>query len=286
MKKLICISVSLILLTLSCFPMQALTANDKTVVAFGDSITASGAWFSVANKAFGISTINMGVGGENSQNGLSRLNQVLAKKPDVATVSFGMNDSAKDMAKYVELSKYKENMAKIIETLLENGTKVILVIASPIVDSQYYTRHKKEVFEEYGGPNAFYTQYVQAGRELAKEYNLVLMDMYQVFMDTGNYASYSADGVHPNTNGYKLYAEEFRKALIRIDLGDINGDEKVDTKDYIMLKRHVLHTYTITDRVDYADLDGNGKLETKDYILLKRCVLNTYSVRSVEKYGV
>ncbi len=60
--------------------------------------------------------------------------------------------------------------------------------------------------------------------------------------------------------------------------GDINGNGEIDAKDYMILKRHILETYTMTDE-EYAraDVDLNGVVEAKDYIMLKRVYLGTYS---------
>lgn len=58
-------------------------------------------------------------------------------------------------------------------------------------------------------------------------------------------------------------------------VGDIDGNGKTDAKDYMMLKRVVLGTYTV-DSTAAADVDGDGKISAKDYMMLKRIVLGTY----------
>ncbi len=64
------------------------------------------------------------------------------------------------------------------------------------------------------------------------------------------------------------------------ELGDINGNRKIDASDYLLLKRHVLKTYTLSDeQAKKADLNGNGKIEAADYLLLKRAVLGTYVIK-------
>ncbi len=62
-------------------------------------------------------------------------------------------------------------------------------------------------------------------------------------------------------------------------LGDIDASGKVDAKDYLLLKRHVLKTYTLNEKqLKPADVDKNGKIEAKEYLLLKRAVLGTYTL--------
>lgn len=276
---------AVILLSLSVIPQRAsaLTDTDKVIVAFGDSITASGAWFAGAQQKYGISVINRAVGGWNSSDGRNAFSSALSLNPDVLLLSFGMNDSARDMAKYVPLETYCENMRYMIERAQTVGARVILVIENPIGEEDYYTRHDRTVFAPYGGIGAFYLQYVEAARALAEEYGLVTADMYRIFTEQAEARgipvdSLLADGVHPNSQGYALYASALTDALLRLDLGDVNGDGKVDAIDYMQIKRHVLGTYAITARSEYADVNRSGRIDTTDYIIVKRHVLGTYVI--------
>ena len=276
--KAVCVLLAAVLLA-AAIPVSALDNDDKVIVAFGDSITASGAWFSKAEQEFGIKVVNKGVGGENSADGKRRLASVLGLKPDIVVLSFGMNDAALDMAKHVPIETYKQNMTYMVDEMQKRGIKVILLIVNPIGETPYYTRHDKSVFEPYGGANAFFFQYVEAGRALAKEKKLTLIDMYQPLYDTGKWNDYLSDGVHPNNKGYALFAEAFKKALYRVDAGDVNGDGKLDGYDYMMTKAAVLGTYDLGKREVYADADGNGRLEAYDYQMIKATVLGTYHLR-------
>ena len=59
--------------------------------------------------------------------------------------------------------------------------------------------------------------------------------------------------------------------------GDIDGNDKLDAKDYMKLKRSILGTYTLTaDEESRADVTLDGKVNTKDYMMLKRVILGTY----------
>ncbi len=63
-------------------------------------------------------------------------------------------------------------------------------------------------------------------------------------------------------------------------LGDVNGNSKIDTADYIILKRACLGTYTLNDSQSKAgDINKNGKIDTADYIILKRVCLGTYTLK-------
>lgn len=262
---------------------SALTETDTTIVAFGDSITASGAWFAQAEKAHGITVVNKAVGGWNSADGRIAFASALALKPDVLFLSFGMNDSARDMAKYVPLETYCENMRYMIEKAQDSGARVILVIENPIGEEDYYTRHDREVFAPFGGVSAFYLQYVEAARDLAQEYGLVVMDMHRVFTEEVKKTGCSlddllADGVHPSTRGYALYAAALTDALFRLDLGDVNGDGVVDALDYLLIKRHALGSLSIGAREAYADVDRSGSIDALDYLMVKRHALGSFTI--------
>jgi len=61
--------------------------------------------------------------------------------------------------------------------------------------------------------------------------------------------------------------------------GDIDGNGKLESKDYLMLKRAILGTFELSDVQKLAsDADGNGKGETKDYLMLKRHILGTFDI--------
>ncbi len=63
-------------------------------------------------------------------------------------------------------------------------------------------------------------------------------------------------------------------AVIR---GDVNGDGNVNQTDYLMLKRAVLGTYTLSDAQNAAaDVNGDENVNQTDYLMLKRVVLGTY----------
>ena len=56
--------------------------------------------------------------------------------------------------------------------------------------------------------------------------------------------------------------------------GDVDGNGKIDSTDYILVKRHILNVNKLSDEAfAAADMDGNGKLDSTDYISIKRIIL-------------
>jgi hypothetical protein len=59
--------------------------------------------------------------------------------------------------------------------------------------------------------------------------------------------------------------------------GDVNGDGKVNTADYVVLKRHIMNTYELNeDQLTRANINGDTKLNTADYVLLKRYIMGSW----------
>ncbi|MBR5279143.1 MAG: dockerin type I repeat-containing protein [Clostridia bacterium] len=65
---------------------------------------------------------------------------------------------------------------------------------------------------------------------------------------------------------------------VDVIVGDINGNGKIDARDYLLLKRAYFGTYTLTCASEAADINGNGKIDARDYLLLKRAYFGTYTI--------
>lgn len=62
--------------------------------------------------------------------------------------------------------------------------------------------------------------------------------------------------------------------------GDVNGDGGITSTDYILAKRAVMETYTLSEtQIDVCDINGDGVVTATDYIFLKRAVMGTYTIQ-------
>lgn len=62
-------------------------------------------------------------------------------------------------------------------------------------------------------------------------------------------------------------------------IGDVDGNEVIDSADYLLIKRYCFNTLSLTDdQKKRADIDGNGDIVAVDYLLLKRICFNTYEI--------
>ena len=71
-------------------------------------------------------------------------------------------------------------------------------------------------------------------------------------------------------HGKLLYIDFFDRKK-----GDVNGDGKIDARDYMLCKRIVMKTYSPSEIEKWAaDINNDGKVSALDYVRLKRMVLN------------
>ncbi len=205
---------------LYCFSAEALESSlsDKTVLAFGDSLTARSGWVSMLGGYIGTSVINAGVGGDSTINAVGRLERdVLSKNPDVALVCFGMNDQAQSQSKNapnVSLEKYKENMIHIIEELQALGTDVILIAPHDAYAADgFYSPGGYGLDYAYGNMKDF----CNVVRELAEEYDCGLIDIYaEAEKEDMTKFLAAGDGIHQSPEGHKLWAKYVSEYLLAV----------------------------------------------------------------------
>ena len=165
---------------------------DGPWVAFGDSLTEGhGAspgndYPSLLGKRLGIDIQNLGKTGETSEDGLNRVDAIVALKPRVALICFGGNDALQGRA----VSQTTANLAQIIDRLHGEGSFVVLIgIRSASLRDRNESHYK----------------------ELAREKEVLYVpDMLQGLAFKPIYMS---DAIHPNDAGYGRIAERLDKAL-------------------------------------------------------------------------
>ena len=61
--------------------------------------------------------------------------------------------------------------------------------------------------------------------------------------------------------------------------GDVDANGKINALDYLMVKRHVLGTFTMNAAQQLlADINRDGKINALDYAFIKRHVMGTYQI--------
>ena len=211
----------------------AVKSGDK-IAFLGDSITQGG-WSNPAGyvklviaglEANGIKAkpVPAGISGHKSDQMLARLDKdVLSKKPHWMTLSCGVNDvwhgprgvpldDAMAKAgtyddKVVTRGTYKKNITAIIDQATAAGVKPVILTATVI---------QENLASKENGLLAPYNDFL---RQLAKEKNLPLADLFAMFAERlkaenkPNVKVLTSDGVHMNTEGNKLMAIGVLKAF-------------------------------------------------------------------------
>lgn len=246
--------------------------TEKTVVAFGDSLTAFTGWVKGMLTVIGTDVINSGVGGDTSAMGKARFKKdVLDKNPDICIINFGMNDQAEVISTgkpNYPLESYKANITYFVEELQKIGCEVVLVTP--------HTPHKAENYYTPGQYGLDYTgkhldDFRQAVRDIAAEYGCKLVDIAKLSAgeDMSKFTM-MYDGLHCSEYGHSKYLEWISAALLEDakTAGDMNFDGKVNKTDMEALKAALLAP-TEAD-VTPADFNRNGKIDVSDYLYLKR----------------
>ena len=174
------------------------------VVAFGDSLTAgygadTGDSYpdylqkDLDAKGYHYQVINQGVSGNTTKDGVDRLPDVLALKPELVIVAFGGNDGLRGLP----ITSTRANLDQIVSTLQKGGTKVVLggITLPPNYGADYILQFNKS--------------YVL----LAEKYRVpmlpfLLKDVYGVPGDM------QADGIHATAQGNEQVAKNLLPLIL------------------------------------------------------------------------
>lgn len=241
MKERMCCFLILAFATLGANDFMAQT---KTIVTFGDSITAPRKNVTTYSdlireefqkKHLDVKVINAGVPGNTTAMAKERFEKdVLARDPDLVIIQLGTNDAAVDVWKKppatesrVPIEDYEQNLREFIAKLKERKAKIILVTPPP-------TRWTEKLKEMYGKPpydpndedgfNVILKNYVQRIREVAKKEKVILVDLNKEYYKYHKVKGQTMDdlfldGMHPNNKGQKLEAELLLKQIKKLEPG-------------------------------------------------------------------
>lgn len=175
------------------------TTTNKTILFFGDSITA-GYGLDDTNDAFpGIiqakidslglnyEVVNSGVSGETSAGGKSRIDWILNQDIDIFVLELGANDGLRG----VPIAETKANLQAIIDAVKTKSLDTKIVLAGmqlPPNMGQEYTSQFKAIFTD-----------------LAAKNDLAFIPF--ILKDVGGVKELNQnDGIHPTAEGHKIVA--------------------------------------------------------------------------------
>jgi lysophospholipase L1-like esterase len=191
--------------------VSALAAGQqRTIVVYGTSLTASGAWVGqmsswLSGKFPGLfSVINSGLSGKNSAEGLAQLQtKVLSRNPDTVFIEFAMNDAFlySDGTPSLSVSQAKANLESMINAILQQNpqAEIILQTMNTVWNSPAGSNQSATLRPDLA---AYYQMY----RDVAAERGLLLIDHHANWAalqsdSPATFQSYIPDGVHPSETG-------------------------------------------------------------------------------------
>jgi acyl-CoA thioesterase-1 len=197
----------LVLLLQSSFTVVAKAAAPRTIVCFGDSITAgygldaSQSYPAALDRLLGKRTqssgdpwhvLNQGVSGNTTKDAVARVKSIIGLHPDVAVVEFGGNDGLRGLP----LDVTEKNLDSVLTTLQSAKIRILLVgiTLPPNYGAEYIARF-----------NRVY-------RDAAQKHHVALMPMLYdgIYTVPGTIQD---DGIHPTAKGSQLIAEHMLPLL-------------------------------------------------------------------------
>jgi acyl-CoA thioesterase I len=185
-------------------PVPAPAADSRpALVCFGDSITAgfglgTGQSFpdilqrDLDRRGLKYRVVNMGVSGDTTQDGVTRISLAVSEKPAVVVLELGGNDGLRG----IPIAITQGNLAQMIEAFQSAGARVLL--AGMTLPPNY-------------GPQ-YIAQFEKAYRDLAEKYRVKLIPF--LLEGVGGHDEYmQRDRLHPNAAGARKVEAVVMRAL-------------------------------------------------------------------------
>jgi lysophospholipase L1-like esterase/pimeloyl-ACP methyl ester carboxylesterase len=205
-------------------PIEIVTLGDSITKGVRPGVTAEQTFAALLEKAlqkkgFAARVTNVGIGGERTDQALSRLERaIVAKRPRWVTIMYGTNDSYVDQGTAeprLTRDEYRDNTVQLVERLRREGIQPILM-----TEPRWGAKAGNNGAGEH--PNEKLEQYVAACREVAQELQVPLVDHYadwtaaeKAGQDLGGWTT---DQCHPNPAGHARMAE----LMLPVVLTEIN----------------------------------------------------------------
>jgi lysophospholipase L1-like esterase len=144
---------------------------------------------------------NAGRSGDTTRGALARLDRdVIAHKPNLVTVMFGMNDLVR-----IPLDEFKKNLREIAARCRSAGAEVMLCT-------------QNSVFETKARPGEKLAEFTEAIREVGRDEGVPVVDCYAAYeavrtRDALAWTLLHSDEIHPNMDGHKVFATAIARSI-------------------------------------------------------------------------
>ncbi|TWT85957.1 GDSL-like Lipase/Acylhydrolase [Posidoniimonas polymericola] len=191
--------------------------DPQTVVTYGTSLTAGGAWSPQLSSRLSaaypgeLTWVNSGLSGKASNSGVANLSsRVLSHSPDAVFIEFAMNDAFTayedgNIDQGISVAHARTNLESMIDSIQSQNpaAEVFLQTTNPAWDAPNGNLS--------GTKRPDLPDYYQMYRDVGAERGLTLIDNHMVWStlqqnDPKEFQSRVADGTHPDALGYQRYA--------------------------------------------------------------------------------
>jgi acyl-CoA thioesterase-1 len=186
------------------------SSNTTRVACVGDSLTQStkypfdlwlllGSAYTVDNFGAGATTVSLN--SETPYMNTSTFQAALESQPNIVIIMLGTNDAQPSLKKYN--TSFVDDYMKLVAAFqtLASKPKIWIALPPPIFSNQ-----SGKIDPEY-----FKLTVIPCVEQVANETNLQIINVYSAL---ASYPDYFPDGIHPNSAGAKLIANEIYKAII------------------------------------------------------------------------
>jgi acyl-CoA thioesterase-1 len=176
----------------------------KVLVVFGDSLAAgygldAGLSFpddlqkKLTAQGYAWRVVNLGISGDTTEGGVSRMNSATALKPGIVIVELGGNDGLRGLP----LAMTQQNLDTMIETFQRAGARVVLAgMTLP---------------PNYG--SAYIGSFEKIYKDLAAKYKLAFIPFLLSDIVTSDLRYLQHDGIHPTAEGAEIVSGTVLRAV-------------------------------------------------------------------------
>lgn len=155
-----------------------------------------------ATSSSNVSLTNLAVGGTSTPWGVTRVPDVLAAKPDLVLLAFGMNDSSGRPA-----TEFKANIAQIIREIRSAAPNTEFILVASMLGNADWVTLQQELFPAYRDALQQLTEPSVALADLTSIWTELLKRKQDCDL-TGNGVN------HPNDFGHRIYAQVLTSLLL------------------------------------------------------------------------
>ena len=164
--------------------------------------------------------VNGGVGGENTRQAIQRLPSLLKPlaRVDRVVIMYGLNDSAlidggpRDRTEpRVPVGEFAENLRALVVEARRQGARPVLCTPNPMTRAYLYGN--RGLYAANSDINFLLKEFAEAARRVAREEQVPLVDVYELFRKRKEWEKLLPDGIHPNAEGLAMLSSAVRNAV-------------------------------------------------------------------------